>query len=273
MGVPMSTRFRIVLSAAFALLGVVSCLAYANAVRNEAERVRSDAIARFGGEVARLVVAEQALEVGDVITERNVRVRDWVTDLAPAGALVSLEDALGREVRVPVAEGAPLTELNFRDEATLAEVPAGHVAVSVPVTDKLGISRGVTRGAHVSAYAVSQESTRLIANDIEVLSEVGSSSGIVASQQVTIAVLPDDVAEVLGASATGDLRLVMPANDVQSSEPEAPPGPPEETSIEEAAIEETTEEIVEAPSEVVLDDEWSHEEPAVETDAPDEGGE
>lgn len=233
----MSTRFRIVLSAAFALLGVVSCLAYAETVRQEAERVRSDAIERFGGEVAQLVVATQTLEAGEVITERNVRVRDWVSDLAPAGALVSLDDAIGREVRVPVAEGAPLTELNFRDESALSEVPSGHVAVSVPVTDKLGISRGVTRGAHVSAYAVSGDGPRLIASDIEVLSELASSTGIVASQQITIAVLPDDVSEVLGASTSGDLRLVMPADDVEVttevSDEAAGSEPPTEMSPEE----------------------------------------
>ena len=233
----MSTRFRIVLSAAFALLGVVSCLAYAETVRQEAERVRSDAIERFGGEVAQLVVATQTLEAGEVITERNVRVRDWVSDLAPVGALVNLDDAIGREVRVPIAEGAPLTELNFRDESALSEVPSGHVAVSVPVTDKLGISRGVTRGAHVSAYAVSGEGPRLIASDIEVLSELASSTGIVASQQITIAVLPGDVSEVLGASASGDLRLVIPADDVEvtneAADEAAESEPPTEMSPEE----------------------------------------
>ena len=224
----MSKRFRILLSLSCALLGVVSCLAYGSSVRAEADRVRSDAIARFGGEVARLVVADQALEVGDLITERNVSVRDWVADLAPSGAIVSLDDAIGREVRVPAAKGAPLTELNFRDETVLSEVPDGHVAVSVPVTDKLGISRGVTRGAHINAYEVSVEGPRLIATDVEVLSELGSTTGIVASQQITIAVLPDDVAEVLGASATGDLRLVIPAHDVEVETEEGEGQPPAE---------------------------------------------
>lgn len=224
----MSARFRIIFSAAFALLGVVSCLAYAESVRQEAERVRSDAIERFGGEVASLVVATQSIEAGEPITERNVRVRDWVADLAPADAIVNIEDALGREVSVPVAEGVPLTELNFRDELALSEVPAGHVAVSVPVTDKLGISRGVTRGMRVSAYAVLGDETRLIATDVEVLSELASSSSIAASQQITVAVLPADVSEVLGASASGSLRLVIPADDVEVVDASTTDAPPEE---------------------------------------------
>lgn len=236
-GVIMSTRFRIVLSLAFAVLGALSCLVYADGVRQEAERVRSDAIKRFGGEVTQLVIANQTLEAGEVVTERNVRLRDWVADLAPAGALVSLDDVIGREVRVPVSEGAPLTELTFRDESALSEVPSGHVAVSVPVTDRLGISRGVTRGARISAYAVGEGGPRLIATDIEVLSELGSTTGIVASQQITIAVLPDDVSEVLGASASGDLRLVIPAADVEPGEAadgadDASAEPPEEEPLE-----------------------------------------
>ncbi len=225
----MSARFRIVLSAAFAVLGVVACLAYADSVRQEAERVRSDAIARFGGEVAHLVVASQPIEVGDLITDRNVQLRDWVADLAPQGAIATLDDAIGREVSVPVAAGAVLTELNFRDESVVSEVPAGHVAVSVPVTEKLGIARGVTRGARVSAYAVSQDVPQLIATDVEVLSELATSVGVIATQQITIAVLPDDVPAVLGASASGDLRLVIPADDVETvAEPEQAEGPVEE---------------------------------------------
>ncbi len=225
----MSARFRIVLSAAFAVLGVVACLAYADSVRQEAERVRSDAIARFGGEVAHLVVANQPIEVGELITDRNVQLRDWVADLAPQGAIATLDDAIGREVSVPVAAGAVLTELNFRDESVVSEVPAGHVAVSVPVTEKLGIARGVTRGARVSAYAVSQDAPQLIATDVEVLSELATSVGVIATQQITIAVLPDDVPAVLGASASGDLRLVIPADDVETvAEPEQAEGPVEE---------------------------------------------
>lgn len=210
----MTTRFRIVLSGAFALLALVGCLAYAREVRGEADRVRAEAIERFGGEVAPLVVAERQLEAGDVVGEQMVSVRDWAVDLAPAGALTGIDDVLGRTVSVPVPEGAPLTELNFREGSALAEVPAGHVAVSVPVTDRLGIAQGIARGARLCAYAVEADAPRLIATDVQVLSDLGPSGGVAAVQQVSLAVLPADVGEVLGASATGDLRLVMPAQDV-----------------------------------------------------------
>lgn len=229
----MSTRFRIVLSAACALLGVMSCLAYANSVREEAERMRSDALERFGGELTQLVVANQTLEAGEVVSERNVQMRDWVTDLAPADAVVSLEEVVGREVRVPVAKGTPLTSLAFRDESEVSEVPSGRVAVSVPVTDKLGLSHGVTRGERVSAYAVSSDGPYLLAADIEVLSELSASTSSLSSQQITIAVLPENVADVLGASASGELRLVIPADDVETVENDEADEAPAEVVLEE----------------------------------------
>ena len=229
----MGGRFRLVLAGACALCGVMACLAYAETVRSEAQRIRSDALERFGGEVAQLVVAEHPLEAGDVVTESSVSVRDWVSDLAPEGALTSLDDVVGREVSVPVAQGAPLTELNFRDAQTLAEVPTGHVAVSVPVSDKLGIARGVTRGTRVSAYEVDDRTPRLIATDVEVLSELGLQTGIASVQQLTIAVKPDEVKAVLGASTNGPLRLVMPAEDVTETTGSDEPQAPEEASLDE----------------------------------------
>jgi pilus assembly protein CpaB len=66
-----------------------------------------------------------------------------------------------------------------------------------------------------------------------VLSELGTTSGIVATQQVTIAVLPDDVAAVLGASASGDLRLVMPADDVEADGAQDGSEPPVEAAPDE----------------------------------------
>jgi pilus assembly protein CpaB len=214
----MSLRLRLILSLACALVGVGSALAYASSVRADAERVRTEAIERFGGEVAQIVVAERTLEAGEVVDERAVTLRDWVADLAPHEAITSLDDVVGQELRVPVAEGVPLTKLNFRDESVLSEVPEGHVAVSVPVSDALGVSRGVARGTHLCAYKVGAEGSRLISADAEVLSELASGQGAVYAQQLTIAVLPEEVLEVLAASTSGELRLVVPADDVGMDE-------------------------------------------------------
>lgn len=212
----MSLRFRVVFATACAAFVALLFVAYADRVRAEADQVRKDAIARYGGEVVSLVVAEKGLKPGDVVSQADVRMRDWVADLAPEGAITSLENVVGREVTVPVASNAPVSELAFRSDSEAIEVPSGRVAVSVPVTDKLGLSRGVRQGAPVAAYEVLDSGSSLIAEGITVLaSPQAKSSGIAAQGQVTLAVSPDNVTRILSANAAGSLRLVMPADDAR----------------------------------------------------------
>jgi pilus assembly protein CpaB len=225
-----SLRFRLVFAGSCAVLVLLAFVAYGNSVRAEAEKVRSEAIARYGGEVVSLVVTNSALEPGDVVGEKDVSVRDWVSDLAPQGAITSLDDVIGREVTVPVGKNAPVTKLAFRDSAHLADVPSGHVAVSVPVTDKLGVSRGVPQGSRLLAYKVSDEGSTLVCDDIVVLSAPAKASSIGSSAQLTLAVASKQVAAVLDASGKGDLRLVMPADDVDAPAGDAATPPSSEDS-------------------------------------------
>ena len=210
----MSRRTRLAVSIACAVLAVVSCLAYANHVRDEAERANAQAMERYGGEVATLVVAQRTIEAGEVVATGDVQERDWLSSLAPTGALVSLDGVVGREVTVPVAEGSPLTELNFRDATQMAEVPSGHTAVAVPITERLGISRAIAVGSRVSMYRSVEGAAELIGSDALVLAAPTSSGGDLGRGSVTIAVLAEDVPAVLAASTSGDLRLVVPASDV-----------------------------------------------------------
>ena len=214
----MSVRFRIVFASACAVLVAVLCALYGRHVRGEAERMRQESIERYGGEVVRLVVATGGLEAGEVVGYSNVTERDWLVDLAPDGAISSIDDVLGLRVSVPVAAGAPLTELNVRDDSSLPDVPAGLVAVSLPLTDRLGLSRGVVAGSRLLAYEVSDGSARLISGEVQVVSAPLEQTGLVASSVVTVAAPPDDVAALLAASASGDLRLTVPASDVKASD-------------------------------------------------------
>lgn len=209
----MSRRIRLILSIACCVLSAALSLAYADGIRKEADRVRAETLARYGGEVVSLVVAREGLEPGDIASPATVEMREWIAELAPEGALLDLDEVIGRELSVAAAKGAPLTDINFRDVTQVADVPAGHVAVSIPVTDKLGVSRSVAVGSALVAYQVGSERVELIAKDMTVLSSPGAASGIASSLQLTVAVLPDDVPAVLAASASNDLRLVMPAKD------------------------------------------------------------
>ena len=239
----MTRRFRLALSGACAALAAMLCVLYGQHVREEADRVRAEALERYGGEVVSLVVAPEGLEAGEVVDARNVTERDWLADLAPEGAITGLDDVLGSEVTVPAAAGAPLTELNFRDSEDAVEVPSGRVALSLPVTDGLGLPPSASEGTVLAAYRVSDTGVSLVSADLQVLRPPGEQSGVGLRGSVTVAVAPEAVASVLSASADGSLRLALPADDAADLADEPGTAPtfvsPEEGQVgEEAAGEE-----------------------------------
>lgn len=233
----MTRRFRLVLSGACALLATTLCLAYGQHVRDEAERVRAEALERYGGEVVSLLVAPDGLEAGEVVDRRNVIERDWLADLAPEGAIVGMESVEGEEVTIPAAPGAPLTTLNFRDSEDAVEVPAGHVALAVPVTDDLGLPPSAAEGTELVAYRVSDTGVSLIAPEVQVLRAPSDQGGIGSRGSVTLAVEPTNVPSVLASGADGSLRLALPAPDVAGEDAgaTAPVDVPAEGSSDEAA--------------------------------------
>ncbi len=213
----MSRRFRLILCLACAAAVALAFLAYGNEVRAQEQSVRDEALARYGGEVAGLVVTTRPLAADATVQRSDVEVRDWLVDLAPQGAITSLDDVVGRSLATPVAAGAPLCDINFSTERESVEVPSGYVGLSVPMTDKIGLTRDTELGSAVFAYRTHDGTTSLIASNLVVLSmPQQSTNGPSLTGACTLAVLPDDVAEVLSASSAGELRLVVPAEDVGS---------------------------------------------------------
>ena len=211
----MTRRVRLALAAAFSLLTLVLCLAYGQQVRADADRERAEALERYGGEVTKVVVAGQALEVGDVVSRQNVVERDWVSDLVPKGSYVSLDEVVGRQVTVPASEGSPVTQLNFREAATSADVPDGYVAASVPFGEKLGLPSDIGVGTRVVAFRVREacESTpSQMKQNLEKLWD-----------EVKVLTEPQAVAELLVAGGEGSLRLIVPAEGVSVSERQQAP--------------------------------------------------
>ncbi|HJA28141.1 MAG TPA: Flp pilus assembly protein CpaB [Candidatus Olsenella pullicola] len=223
----MRRRFRLVLSGSCAILAAMACLLYGEHTREEAERARAEALERYGGEVVSLVVATETIEAGGVIDRSNVAERDWVSDLAPADAVTGIDGVLGDEVSVPVSAGVPLTALNFRDAEDAVEVPADRMALSVPVSDDMGIASSMEVGATLAAYEVSDMGVRLLADDLQVLASPQSSGGPLSSGSVTVAVAPADVAQILAASGEGSLRLALPGEGALELAQEAPVAPTE----------------------------------------------
>ena len=211
----MKRRMRLIVSGTCAAGAVVLCLLYGNHVESQAESIRAEAVARYGGEVTRLLVATKTLEAGDIVSSANVTEKEWLSDLAPKGALTSFSDVAGKQVSVPVTQGAPLCELNFREDSAMAEVPSGYVALSVPLTDKLGLTSAVQVGTTLAAYRVADSKTSLMTSDVQVLlTPSNDGSSVLSKGTLCVAVRPADVTGLLSASSEGSLRLVIPADDI-----------------------------------------------------------
>ncbi len=191
------------------------CMLYTGHVRAGMEQERSDTLKRYGGEMVALVVARRTIEPGEVLSLSDLEVRDWISSLAPEGAVLDLDDAVGKEISVPLAKNAPVTDLNFRDMSQLSDIPSGHVAVSVPITERLGVPAGIEVGSRVVAYRVKEGTSDLICGDALVVASPGTAATSMARGTLTIAVKADEVPLVLSASTSGDLRLVVPADDVK----------------------------------------------------------
>lgn len=208
----MRRRLRLAVAGMAAMLAAGACALYGQQVREEAQRVRAEALERYGGEVVSLVVATEPLEAGDVVDRRNTAEREWLVDLAPVDAVRGLDSVLGTEVTVPAAEGAPLTLLNFRDAEDVLEVPEGLVAISVPLSDGLALPRSVGVGSELAAYAVTEGGVRLVSDSIQVIGAPSEQTGLLSGGELIVAVAPRDVAPLLSASDSGALRLALPSD-------------------------------------------------------------
>lgn len=225
----MRKRARIAASVACGAVAVALSVAYADAAKGEAEAARAEALARYGGEVTNLVVARSGLSAGDIVSQSDVEVREWLVDLAPTGALSSVDDVVGLRLTSAVAAGSPLSEVDFAGADGSLEVPDGRVAVSVHLNDKTGVTGPLAAGSRLLAYEVTAEGPSLISGDVTVVGTSSLSAVQVSSaDSLTIAVVPEDVTRVLAAGADGTLRLAVPAEGVGSNDAEGE----ETTSVE-----------------------------------------
>lgn len=237
----MRRRVRLLTSAACGVLAVMLAVAYADSARAEVLAERALALERYGGEVTTLVVAKTSLSAGDLISESNVEEREWLTDLAPAGAITQLNSVVGTRLNSSVGKGEPLNEVDVEGTDGAIEVPEGRVAISVRLSDKTGIRQDVAYGSQVLAYRFVGDSLELITSDALVISNAAAATTSSSKETICLAVLPSDVEAVFAASSDASLRLALPGSGVETSGFETLKAPDSVDAIEEQEGEATAE--------------------------------
>ena len=217
----MSFKFRVLCALLCAVAAAMLSLQYSQSIRADAQKMREDLQARYGGETVELVVSTKALRVGDVIEPSDVVKRDWVSMLAPADAYTRMEDVVGKTVKVPLSENAPITQTPFAAMDEQYSIPEGYVALSIPLTEKLGLGQHIAPHTAVVAYEATQKASDLITSDMRVLYVQDEARGQFSSPSCVVAVKPQDVGRILTAQAKNSLKFVVPAQDTTSDNADA----------------------------------------------------
>jgi pilus assembly protein CpaB len=135
-----------------------------------------------------VIVAARALDADKAIVLDDLATRELPPDAVPAGAVGSIDDAVGRVPRAPLWPGQVLVTgaLTLGAAAFHSGLvpPAGQRAIAIPVTPSQAIGGAVVAGAHVDVIAVpvigrapAGRVTELVAANVTVLDVRGENGG------------------------------------------------------------------------------------------------
>ncbi|QKF07366.1 Flp pilus assembly protein CpaB [Berryella wangjianweii] len=222
----MSRRKNAVLSIAFAAVAGVSAFMCVEGARSEAQASYSEALSRYGGEQVDVVVARRDLAPGQLVSASDVEVRTMVSRMLPEGAIRSVDEVAGLRPSSMVLAGEACSRRRFEQTTTGLEVPDGLSALSLQAKAAQAVGGAVRAGMKVDVYLAGDEASSLLCRRALVLAtsagaEGGSGTGVL--DWVTVAVLPEQVQQLVAASGRGHLCLTLPSD--QASDSSSPPEP------------------------------------------------
>ncbi len=177
---------------------------------------------------SRVVVAARDLEIGQKLSEGDLKVVDWPGS-SPTGAFSKASDIVGRAVLYPVFDGEVLLQAKLAPEGSgaglPAVIPAGMRAVSIRVDDVVAVAGFVGPGTRVDVLLTGNPAngragggdeslTKTILENVQVLA---AGQKIQPDDQgrpekvnvVTLLCNPEDAAKVTLAANEGHIQLVL----------------------------------------------------------------
>ena len=140
----------------FGLIAVFLANSYFSSYEEQQAQVAED------NRMARIVVATQDMGFGTPLAGTNLRLANWPASSVPAGAFMSIEEAMqgGRVALRPLSVGEPVLQSKVSGEggrATLSAVlPEDQRAVSIPVDAVTGVAGFVRAGDVVDVLLTRQ---------------------------------------------------------------------------------------------------------------------
>lgn len=149
------------------------------------------------------LVAARDVPAGTVLTRSDLVLADRPTEQRPRTALAAYEGVVGRVAAVPISAKDAVTPERLAGAGLLNGQPAGHVAVTLPVTGVEGL--GLSPGDRVDAYATGTGG--LVASGAVVLvarAPVDEGLGGAGAPTVTVALPPGAVGAVAASLSALD---------------------------------------------------------------------
>ncbi len=204
------------------ILCAVCVALYVASVRGEAEQLRAEALARYGGEQVEVCVATRDIAPGETIVVSAVEMRTWLAELLPDDAVTSIEDVVGLQAASSILEGEVISMRRFGNNSALIDVPTGYTALSVPTKEVQAVGGAISPGSLVDIYATGNSSTELIGKRVLVLATSLTSGSVTSGTTawITLAVQPEAVEELVVAANTIDLYFTLPGQSSTASDNE-----------------------------------------------------
>jgi pilus assembly protein CpaB len=176
-------------------------------------------------EMTQIVVATVEMPiVGSILTKDTVEIRDWPKGYEPAGAVMDVEEVVGKTLHVPLRQGEPVLVGKFgegRGMASLVEV--GLRAFTIHTTSNTaGVAGFVLPGDHVDVLMTRRANeettggsvTTTLLQNVMVLASNQMINGpeqhtIKGLKSVTLLVSPDEGKRLTLAQSGGDLTLML----------------------------------------------------------------
>lgn len=194
---------------------------YTQSVRGEADRVRTEALAKYGGDQVEVCVATRDIPAGETLSASSVEMRSWLVSMLPDQAVTNAKQVLGKQATSPIMAGEVVSSKRFGTLSSSFEVPSGMVAVSVSAKEVQAVGGALKPGFSVDIYSAGASGVTLIAQGVNVLATSafdgsGTGSGAALSW-VALAVKPSAVAEIIAAEERTELYFVLPGQDASSA--------------------------------------------------------
>jgi pilus assembly protein CpaB len=175
-----------------------------------------------------VIVVRADVSIATSLTKEHLRTTDWPANHVPPGALTSADQALGRVLRRPLAEGEAVLETALFQTGVSgglrAVISPKHRAVSVKVDNVIGVAGFVMPGARVDVLATLRRVdlskaipySKVILQNVRVLAidqklEDVKSGDPESVSVVTLEVSPVQAEHLTYASHEGRLQLAMRA--------------------------------------------------------------